>query len=203
MDCLDCHNVVAHRIAPTAEEAVDRAMASGELPRALPFVRREGVRLVQAKYPTPRRPWRQSTRGCAASTRRSRAGRCAALGTLGHRAAERLSTQRVPDDERHVRRLSGQHRAHDIAGLLPLPRWRPQRQGRVEHHGRLRVVPQDAGDGSLVAVDRPLFGAHSLDRIHPRRPQGRQHAARQGDARAHADRGRYTVRFRGIDAEQQ
>jgi hypothetical protein len=53
MDCLDCHNVVAHRIAPTAEEAVDHAMASGELPRALPFVRREGVRLVQAKYPDP------------------------------------------------------------------------------------------------------------------------------------------------------
>ncbi len=52
MDCLDCHNVVAHRIAPTAEEAVDRAMAAGELPRTLPFVRREGVRLVQAKYPT-------------------------------------------------------------------------------------------------------------------------------------------------------
>ena len=23
MDCLDCHNVVAHRIAPTPEEAVD------------------------------------------------------------------------------------------------------------------------------------------------------------------------------------
>jgi hypothetical protein len=51
MDCLDCHNVVAHRIAPTAEEAVDAAMASGDLPRSLPFVRREGVRLVSAKYP--------------------------------------------------------------------------------------------------------------------------------------------------------
>jgi nitrate/TMAO reductase-like tetraheme cytochrome c subunit len=51
MDCIDCHNVVAHRIAPTAEEAVDRAMAAGDLPRGLPFVRREGVRLVQAGYP--------------------------------------------------------------------------------------------------------------------------------------------------------
>lgn len=50
MDCLDCHNVVAHRIAPTPEEAVDGAMAAGDLPRSLPFVRREGVKLVQAKY---------------------------------------------------------------------------------------------------------------------------------------------------------
>ena len=29
MDCIDCHNVVAHRVAPTAEQAVDRAIASG------------------------------------------------------------------------------------------------------------------------------------------------------------------------------
>ncbi len=51
MDCIDCHNVVAHRIATSAEEAVDRAMARGDLPRSLPYVRREGVRLVQADYP--------------------------------------------------------------------------------------------------------------------------------------------------------
>ena len=50
MDCLDCHNVVAHRIATSAEEAMDRAMASGDLPRSLPYVRREGVRLVQGQY---------------------------------------------------------------------------------------------------------------------------------------------------------
>lgn len=50
MDCLDCHNVVAHRIAPTAEEAVDRAMAAGQVPQSLPYVRREGVKLVQATY---------------------------------------------------------------------------------------------------------------------------------------------------------
>jgi len=50
MDCLDCHNVVAHRIAPSAEHAVDRAMAAGALPQALPYVRREGVKLVQATY---------------------------------------------------------------------------------------------------------------------------------------------------------
>ena len=51
MDCIDCHNVVAHRIAPSAEQAVDRAMAAGGLPQSLPFVRREGIRLVQADYP--------------------------------------------------------------------------------------------------------------------------------------------------------
>jgi hypothetical protein len=51
MDCIDCHNAAAHRISPTAEQAVDRAIASGRIDRTLPFVRREAVRLVSAEYP--------------------------------------------------------------------------------------------------------------------------------------------------------
>ncbi len=52
MDCVDCHNVVAHRVAPTAEQAVDAALAAGGIDRTLPFVRREGVRLVKSTYPS-------------------------------------------------------------------------------------------------------------------------------------------------------
>ncbi len=48
MDCIDCHNAAAHRISPTAEQAVDRAIASGLVDRQLPFVRREAVRLVSS-----------------------------------------------------------------------------------------------------------------------------------------------------------
>jgi hypothetical protein len=51
MDCTDCHNAAAHRISATAEQAVDRAMASGGIDRQLPFVRREAVRLVKSDYP--------------------------------------------------------------------------------------------------------------------------------------------------------
>ena len=50
MDCIDCHNVVAHRISPTAERAVDEAIAAGRISRTLPFVRREGVRLLKAEH---------------------------------------------------------------------------------------------------------------------------------------------------------
>jgi nitrate/TMAO reductase-like tetraheme cytochrome c subunit len=52
MDCIDCHNVVAHRIAPTPEQAVDRAIGGGQISRTLPFVRREAVRLVKAEHAT-------------------------------------------------------------------------------------------------------------------------------------------------------
>jgi len=52
MDCIDCHNATAHRISPTAERAVDVAIAAGRIDRRLPFVRREGVRVVSADYPS-------------------------------------------------------------------------------------------------------------------------------------------------------
>jgi len=52
MDCVDCHNSVGHPIAPTPQKAVDRAIASGAVSRSLPFVRREGVRLLTASYST-------------------------------------------------------------------------------------------------------------------------------------------------------
>jgi hypothetical protein len=50
MDCVDCHNMVGHRIASAPEQAVDAALAAGEVSRTLPFARREGVRLVKASY---------------------------------------------------------------------------------------------------------------------------------------------------------
>jgi hypothetical protein len=50
MDCIDCHNMAAHRIASSPEQAVDRAMAAREIPASLPYVRRESVKLLQASY---------------------------------------------------------------------------------------------------------------------------------------------------------
>jgi nitrate/TMAO reductase-like tetraheme cytochrome c subunit len=52
MDCIDCHNAVAHRVMPTPEQAVDTALAAGRIDRSLPFVRREAVRLMTAHHPS-------------------------------------------------------------------------------------------------------------------------------------------------------
>lgn len=52
MDCIDCHNRPSHPMAATAERAVDSALASGEMPKGLPFVRREAVKAVKATYPS-------------------------------------------------------------------------------------------------------------------------------------------------------
>jgi hypothetical protein len=50
MDCMDCHNRPSHPIAASAARAVDASLARGELPRTLPFVRREAVRALEAEY---------------------------------------------------------------------------------------------------------------------------------------------------------
>jgi nitrate/TMAO reductase-like tetraheme cytochrome c subunit len=51
MDCLDCHNRVGHD-APTADRAVDAAMADGSISPELPFVKRNAVALLTSKYAT-------------------------------------------------------------------------------------------------------------------------------------------------------
>ncbi|HYU36028.1 MAG TPA: NapC/NirT family cytochrome c [Thermoanaerobaculia bacterium] len=51
MDCVDCHNRPSHTFQPPEKE-VDAAIAAGRIDRALPFVHREGVRLLKAAYPS-------------------------------------------------------------------------------------------------------------------------------------------------------
>jgi hypothetical protein len=45
MDCLDCHNRPAH-VFPSANDAVERALANGSLTRALPNIKREAVKAM-------------------------------------------------------------------------------------------------------------------------------------------------------------
>jgi hypothetical protein len=51
MDCMDCHNRPSHPFSPSPERAVDGAIARGEIPRSLPFARREAVATLKADYP--------------------------------------------------------------------------------------------------------------------------------------------------------
>ena len=50
MDCMDCHNRPSHAIAGTPERAVNEAIGRGEIPRTLPFVRREAVKALKTSY---------------------------------------------------------------------------------------------------------------------------------------------------------
>ena len=50
LDCVDCHNRPSHTFAYSAERAVDEAIAAGGFDQALPFVRREAVKVLSAPY---------------------------------------------------------------------------------------------------------------------------------------------------------
>jgi hypothetical protein len=49
MDCMDCHNRPTHAF-DLPEDAVDEGIQTGKVPRGLPFVRREAVRVLTAEY---------------------------------------------------------------------------------------------------------------------------------------------------------
>jgi hypothetical protein len=49
MDCIDCHNQPSHKFHLPGD-AMDEAMANGSIPPSLPFVKKEGLALLQAKY---------------------------------------------------------------------------------------------------------------------------------------------------------
>ncbi len=51
MDCMDCHNRASHNFR-RPEEALDQALQLGQIPADLPFIKREGIRVLEKKYAT-------------------------------------------------------------------------------------------------------------------------------------------------------
>jgi len=51
MQCVDCHNRPAHSFQ-LASRAVDKALASGKLPAALPFLKKNAVEILSVTYAT-------------------------------------------------------------------------------------------------------------------------------------------------------
>jgi hypothetical protein len=49
MDCIDCHNRPTH-IYRLPEQEVDAAIEEGSISRSLPYVRKEGIRLMKQEY---------------------------------------------------------------------------------------------------------------------------------------------------------
>lgn len=51
MQCVDCHNRPTHTF-DLPERAMDKALALGDIPATLPFIKKEGVELLKANYAT-------------------------------------------------------------------------------------------------------------------------------------------------------
>ncbi len=51
MQCVDCHNRPAHTFQPAAK-AIDSGLELGEIPTSLPFMKKAGLEIVTAAFPT-------------------------------------------------------------------------------------------------------------------------------------------------------
>lgn len=51
MDCIDCHNRPSH-VYLSAEDALDRKLLEGQIPRELPFIKRQALAAVETAYQT-------------------------------------------------------------------------------------------------------------------------------------------------------
>jgi len=51
MDCVDCHNRPTHTFHPPGEE-IDAALDDGRIDTSLPFIKREGLEVLQVAYPS-------------------------------------------------------------------------------------------------------------------------------------------------------
>lgn len=58
MDCVDCHNRPTHTFHPPAEE-IDAALDDGRIDASLPYIKREGLQVLAAAYPSQARAQRQ------------------------------------------------------------------------------------------------------------------------------------------------
>ncbi len=51
MDCIDCHNRIGHAIA-NPRRGLDEALTAGKIDPGLPYIKREGMRILWSSYPT-------------------------------------------------------------------------------------------------------------------------------------------------------
>ncbi len=51
LDCIGCHNRVGHEV-PSADKAVDEAMAAGQINSTLPYIKRDAVAAIKGDYAT-------------------------------------------------------------------------------------------------------------------------------------------------------
>ena len=93
MECTDCHNRPGHSIAATPDRAVDLAIARGEIPTTLPFVRREAVKALNESYPSEQAAIEAISRSFRDFYKSNHAHRAAALGPEIDRAV--LATQNI------------------------------------------------------------------------------------------------------------
>jgi hypothetical protein len=123
MDCVDCHNRPTHIYDPSPEAALDQAMAWGRVDPKLPFVHREGVKLLKQSLPDPRRAGETFTAALKSFYQGRAGGAVAAVEAAGRELGAiyerniypdlRIGWGTYPSHLGHRRTTEGCFRCHD------------------------------------------------------------------------------------------
>ena len=89
MDCVDCHNRPAHVYRPP-DRAIEQAFAAGLMDRSLPYLKREGMRLLAAEYASEEAALSAIPKGLDEFYQREYPELSRARGALIHQAAVEL-----------------------------------------------------------------------------------------------------------------
>jgi hypothetical protein len=153
MDCMDCHNRPAH-VFPTANDTVEKAIATGALSTKLPAVKRVAVQAMTQKEITTGADAAQQI----ADFMRAKYTDPALAGELpgAITTVQRIFGDHVPGAQGRLARLPEQHRPQGLAGLLPLPRRQAQDGVGPDGAGeRLQFLPHDHRPGPAARSWNP------------------------------------------------
>lgn len=138
MDCMDCHNRPSHPIAATPERAVNELMARGDIPKTLPFVRREAVKALKTQYSTQE----EGDRGIAEALR-------------GFYRSQSVSSLKQDDVDRAVRATVGAYRRNVFPEMNVRFGTYPSNIGHIDFPGCFRCHDDDhkSKDGKSIGQD--------------------------------------------------
>jgi nitrate/TMAO reductase-like tetraheme cytochrome c subunit len=152
MDCIDCHNRAAHQFV-TAEQAMDRAMVDGAINPSLPWVHKEGLQLIQAKYSSQAEARVKIPEGLAAFYQKTDPAVLATKGAMVKSAGTALVTLYSQNVFPFMKVTWGTHPNH--IGHMDYPGcFRCHDGSHVAKDGS--TIPQDCSVcHNLLAVDEP------------------------------------------------
>jgi hypothetical protein len=139
MDCVDCHNRPSHTFH-TPEEEMDRALLENRIARDLPFVRREGLRLIKAEY---------------ADSEAARAGIRAGLETFYAQGYAELARGRAADVEAAAAALHEAWSSNVFPGMKVTWGTYPNHIGHVQSPGcwRCHDDAHESAGGAVISQD--------------------------------------------------
>jgi len=136
MDCIDCHNRIAHNI-PSPEQSVDKALEDGLISRDIPYVRMQAVSLLGQKYKSKAEAYAafdkltESLKGASSSVSKTAVGVSGEKINQAVKAVKQIYDETVfpdmnldwqtnPNNARHTPSL-GCFRCHDGNHILASP----------------------------------------------------------------------------------